>query len=106
MQAFEIRPAKNSEVPILVSIPHTGTFVPDGIAKSFVSEHIRALPMTDWHLHHLYNFLPVLGVTTVFATYSRVVCDLNRPPIAKALYPGKFETGLVATKTFFRKSLQ
>ena len=29
-----------------------------------------------------------------------MTCDLNRPPIAKALYPGRFETGLVATKTF------
>ncbi|MEE8118570.1 MAG: N-formylglutamate amidohydrolase [Gammaproteobacteria bacterium] len=100
MQAFEIRLAEGSDTPLLVSIPHTGIFVPQSIAESFASDAIRALPMTDWHLHHLYDFLPRLGVTTILAKYSRFVCDLNRPPVDQPLYPGRFETGLVATKTF------
>ncbi len=87
-------------MPIIVSIPHTGTYVPPDIAASFASDAIRALPMTDWHLHHLYDFLPALGITTLYANYSRLVVDLNRPPDAAPLYPGRFETGLVATSTF------
>ena len=56
--------------------------------------------MTDWHLHDLYDFLPALGIATIHAHYSRFVVDLNRPPKPRSLYPGRFETGLVATETF------
>ena len=98
---FEIRPPSADEVPILVSIPHTGIYVPEVIAADFASDHIRGLPMTDWHLHELYDFLPALGITTLYATYSRFVADLNRPPDDKPLYPGRFETGFVATETFW-----
>jgi len=99
--AFEIREPNGAELPLVVSIPHTGTYVPDIIAADFASDYIRSLPMTDWHLHHLYDFLPGLGVTTLYATYSRFVADLNRPPDDKPLYPGRFETGFVALKTFW-----
>jgi len=98
---FEIREASANEVPVLVSIPHTGTHVPEDIAADFASDYIRGLPMTDWHLHELYDFLPALGVTTLYATYSRFVADLNRPPDDTPLYPGRFETGFVATQTFW-----
>ncbi len=84
----------------MVSIPHTGVAVPPAIADEFASDEIASLPMTDWHLHHLYDFLPALGITTIHANYSRFVVDLNRPPKPKSLYPGRFETGLVANETF------
>jgi len=61
---------------------------------------MAAQPMTDWHLHDLYDFLPGLGITTIHAVYSRFVADLNRPPDGRALYPGRFETGLVPIETF------
>ena len=80
IRPYEIREPSAPEIPLLVSIPHTGTRVPDAIAADFASDYIRSLPMTDWHLHHLYDFLPALGVTTIYATYSRFVADLNRPP--------------------------
>ncbi len=99
--SYEIREPKGTEVPVLVSIPHTGIHVPEAIAADFASDYIRSLPMTDWHLHHLYDFLPKLGVTTIHATYSRFVADLNRPPDDTPLYPGRFETGCVALKTFW-----
>lgn len=98
---FEIREPNGLELPVVVSIPHTGTHVPDAIAADFASDHIRSLPMTDWYLHHLYDFLPALGISTLYATYSRFVADLNRPPDDKPLYPGRFETGFVALKTFW-----
>ena len=88
------------ELPVVVSIPHTGVEVPPAIADQFANAEIASLPMTDWHLHHLYDFLPALGFTTIHATYSRFVVDMNRPPKAQSLYPGRFETGLVASATF------
>ncbi len=84
----------------MVSIPHTGVAVPPTIAEQFANDEIAALPMTDWHLHHLYDFLPALGFTSIHANYSRFVVDMNRPPKTQSLYPGRFETGLVATATF------
>ncbi len=95
-----------AEAPLVVSIPHTGVEVPGEIAAGFHSGHIRGLPMTDWHLHLLYSFLPRLGVPMLHATYSRFVVDLNRPPRPMAtLYPGRFETGLVPTQTFHGKRI-
>ncbi|HKT32595.1 MAG TPA: N-formylglutamate amidohydrolase [Gammaproteobacteria bacterium] len=104
-QPYEIRTPAAKETPLLVSIPHTGTYVPPGIAAQFASDYIRGLPMTDWHLHHLYDFLPALGATTIYATYSRFVADLNRPPDDAPLYPGRFETGCVALKTFWGEEI-
>ncbi|MGB9429769.1 MAG: N-formylglutamate amidohydrolase [Gammaproteobacteria bacterium] len=99
-EPYEIREPSGAETPLLVSIPHTGVYVPEAIAAQFASDYIRSLPMTDWHLHHLYDFLPALGVTTIYATYSRFVADLNRSPDDAPLYAGRFETGCVALKTF------
>ena len=97
---YEFRPATATPVPLLVSIPHTGNFLPDEVAGSLTSDAMRDQPMADWHLHHLYDFLPALGVDTLFATISRFVIDLNRGTDARPLYPGRFETGLVPLQTF------
>lgn len=101
MKAYEIRRPTVDAIPVLASIPHTGTYVPPEIMARLASDAMRALPMTDWHLHRLYDFLPDLGVTTIHATWSRFVADLNRPPRPQALYPGRFETGIVAQETFW-----
>jgi N-formylglutamate amidohydrolase len=97
---FFVREPSVAGIPVVVSIPHTGVQVPRDISEQFASEYIASLPMTDWHLHHLYDFLPGLGVTTIFANWSRFVVDLNRSPVPLKLYPGRFETGLVANETF------
>lgn len=97
---FEVRPPTAAEVPVLVSIPHTGVRVPEDVAAALAGSDMAALPMTDWHLHQLYDFLPGLGITSIHAVYSRFVVDLNRSPRATPLYPGRFETGLVPTETF------
>ena len=93
-------PAIAAGVPVLVSIPHTGTFIPADIAAQFVDPSSAARMMTDWALHQLYAFLPELGVDVIHATHHRFVVDLNRPPDARPLYPGRFETGLVPTESF------
>jgi N-formylglutamate deformylase len=104
-QPYEIRLPAAAETPLLVSIPHTGTYVPPEIEAKFASDYIRSLPMTDWHLHHLYDFVPLLGATTIYASYSRFVADLNRPSDDTPLYPGRFETGFVALKTFWGENI-
>lgn len=93
-------PPSAPEIPLLVSIPHTGTFVPPEIAAQFADPAIAAELMTDWALDELYTFLPALGVDVICATHHRFVVDLNRPPDARPLYPGRFETGLVPTESF------
>ena len=87
--------------PLLVSIPHCGTHVPDPIAARMTAE-ARPLADTDWHLEQLYDFAADLGASVLAATHSRYVVDLNRPPNGAALYPGADNTELCPTTTFAR----
>ncbi|MFO1050948.1 MAG: N-formylglutamate deformylase [Planctomycetota bacterium] len=88
------------EVPLLVSVPHTGVALPEGVAGRFASERVCALPDTDWHLDRLYEFVPQIGAVLCCARWSRYLIDLNRPADGHALYPGRAETELVPTRTF------
>lgn len=97
---YGLRPPAVPPVPLVVSIPHTGTWLPPEVEASLASPAMAAQPMTDWHLHRLYDFLPLLGATTLYATVSRFAVDLNRAPEPMELYPGRFETGLVPLTTF------
>jgi N-formylglutamate deformylase len=85
--------------PLLVSIPHAGTEVPDWLA-SRLSPAARPLPDTDWHVPELYDFLGELGASVIAATQSRYVVDVNRPHTDESLYPGQLTTGLFPTETF------
>lgn len=100
MTAFYYRPARSEPIGLLVSIPHTGIELPADVAARLAGPQMAALPMTDWHLHELYDFLPELGVETIYARYSRFVVDLNRPADGRALYPGRYETGVIPDTTF------
>jgi len=82
ISSFHVRDAGPNEIPVVVSIPHSGIYVPEAMRTDFASEDIRALPMTDWYLHYLLDFLPAMGITTIYGTYSRFVADVNRPPPA------------------------
>ena len=97
---YSYREPCSREVALVVSAPHVGTYVPPAIAAAFADRKMDSLPMTDWHVHRLYDFVPELGGHFVHATVSRLVIDLNRPPDSRPLYSGRFETGLVATRTF------
>lgn len=85
--------------PLIVSVPHAGRHVPDAIALRMTPE-ARALPDTDWHVDALYRFAPATGATSIVATHSRYVVDLNRDPSGAALYPGADNTELCPTRTF------
>ena len=84
---------------LLVSMPHVGTKLPDGMT-SRMSDEAKRVPDTDWHVDRLYDFLDELGASVLQARFSRYVVDLNRPPDDANLYPGVNTTGLRPTDTF------
>jgi N-formylglutamate deformylase len=85
--------------PLLVSMPHVGTFIPPDLAQR-MSPTARQVPDTDWHLERLYDFAKAMGASVLVATHSRYVIDLNRPPDDASLYPGQNVTGLCPVDTF------
>lgn len=89
----------SGSIPIIISIPHAGTYVPDTIFSRF-SDSAKKLPDTDWHVAKLYDFARELDIHWLVATHSRYVIDLNRAPDDQTLYPGKFTTGLCPITQF------
>ncbi|MGH6948980.1 MAG: N-formylglutamate amidohydrolase, partial [Kiloniellales bacterium] len=85
--------------PLLVSMPHVGTALPEDLAGRLTPAAL-AVPDTDWHVDRLYDFLPALGASVIQANYSRYLIDLNRPPDGTPLYPGASETELCPSSTF------
>jgi N-formylglutamate deformylase len=85
--------------PLLISMPHVGTYVPPPLAARF-TEEARQVPDTDWHLERLYDFANEIGASVLAATHSRYVIDLNRPPDNQNLYPGQDTTGLCPIDAF------
>jgi N-formylglutamate deformylase len=80
-------------VPLLVSVPHAGTHIPDDLARR-MTDSARVCADADWHVHRLYDFARDLGASFLVATHSRYVIDLNRPPDGSSLYPGQDVTEL------------
>ena len=76
---MEIFDFHRGPLPLLISIPHAGTHVPDAIGERFTAA-ARRLPDTDWCVHHLYEFAHAFGASVIKANYSRYVVDLNRAP--------------------------
>lgn len=87
------------EAPLLISIPHMGSFVPPDIKRRLTPEALL-LPDTDWHVDKLYWFAKDMGASILMATHSRYVVDLNRPQDDQHLYPGQVKTGLCPLETF------
>lgn len=85
--------------PLLVSIPHMGTYVPPELAERLTPE-AREVHDTDWHLDRLYAFARDMGASILMATHSRFFIDLNRSPEGTSLYPGQSVTGLCPLDTF------
>ena len=85
--------------PLLISFPHSGTFVPQDLAARLTRE-ARDLPDTDWFVPELYHFHRELGASVIRATHTRYVVDLNRAPDGAPLYPGQRETTVCPTEAF------
>lgn len=96
MQRFDLH---RGNAPLLISLPHNGTRVPEDIAVRLAPAAQR-VPDTDWHVARLYDFARELGASILVPYYSRYVVDLNRPEDDASLYPGQNTTGLCPTTMF------
>lgn len=85
--------------PLVVSIPHLGTVIPDYLRDGYTPQALW-LADTDWHLDRLYAFAKALDATVIHAKISRYVIDVNRPATGESLYPGMITTTLCPTETF------
>jgi formiminoglutamase len=97
MESFSLTPGDS---PLILSMPHPGTGLPDEIAAALNPRGL-ALEDTDWHMRQLYAPIEARWRPSVIeATLSRYVIDLNRDPSGASLYPGQATTELVPTTTF------
>jgi N-formylglutamate deformylase len=95
-------PARNT-IPLVSSLPHSGTHVPRRVDRQFRRYPGPVLSPVDWHLEKLYDFLPGLGVTMLQATHSRYVVNLNRG-LEEPLF-GPERSSAVSEKTCFGRTL-
>ncbi len=90
----------HGSLPILISFPHSGTYLPD-VIRARLTPPALELPDTDWFVPELYaSCLARFDVSSITATHSRYVVDLNRPADGGALYPGRIESAVCPTETF------
>jgi N-formylglutamate deformylase len=85
--------------PLLVSLPHVGTLIPEALKPRLV-ERALAAEDADWHLERLYAFARDLGASVIVPRHSRYVIDLNRPPENTPMYAGANNTELAPTRFF------
>jgi N-formylglutamate deformylase len=85
--------------PLLVSVPHVGTTLPDDQRHRYV-ERARGFEDADWHLATLFDFVRGLGASLIVPRYSRYLIDLNRPRENAPMYPGVNNTELCPTRFF------
>jgi N-formylglutamate amidohydrolase len=95
----EICNLERADGPLLVTVPHAGTLLPQTIASRMTAAG-RALVDTDWDVDRLYAFAGELGATVLAARYSRYVIDCNRDPHGIPLIPGVRSSALCPTETF------
>ena len=90
---------RQGQSPLIVSLPHTGTDLPDWLLPHIVSPWL-AQKDADWWIDKLYDFAADLDATIVHTAISRTVIDVNRDPSGVSLYPGQATTELCPTTTF------
>ena len=101
MDLFSIKSPTAPRVPIVLSIPHSGTHFPSELKNQFDPILSSAPDDTDWFVDRLYDFAPAMGITTIAANISRWVIDLNRNPEGKPLYTdGRIITSICSTTDF------
>ena len=85
--------------PLLVSLPHVGTHIPDELRPRYVERALQTED-TDWFLDRLYAFATDLGASLIVPRHSRFVIDLNRPSDNRPMYAGTNNTELCPTRFF------
>ncbi|HEY4222021.1 MAG TPA: N-formylglutamate amidohydrolase, partial [Myxococcota bacterium] len=76
--------------PLVVSVPHAGTRVPDGDRPLLALEGPALLRDADLFVDRLYAQVPGRGIATLRALVSRYVLDVNRAPddVDREVCPG------------------
>ena len=87
-----------SDGPILLGMPHGGTWLPEAIAAR-LNANGRSLADADWHIRQLYEGL-LPSATIVAANFHRYLIDANRDPSGQSLYPGQNTTEICPTIDF------
>ncbi|WP_027383377.1 N-formylglutamate amidohydrolase [Epilithonimonas caeni] len=101
MEIFKIIEPTVAKVPVVISVPHAGTFIPEDIRSKMDPGISDQLDDTDWFIDKLYSFAGELGITIIVANYSRWVVDLNRDPGNQPLYnDGRVITDVVTITDF------
>lgn len=85
--------------PLLLNVPHAGTWLPPAVKQALRPEAAEGLPDTDWFVDRLYQPLFHTGISVQLATHSRYVVDLNRPADDAARYAGA-ATAVVPVRSF------
>lgn len=96
---MDIFTLETGQAPLLLSLPHDGSLIPETLAADMTPE-ARQAPDTDWFVSRLYAFARELGASILYPRHSRYVVDLNRPPDDASLYPGQNTTGLCPAVQF------
>lgn len=90
---------QEGSLPLIVSLPHTGTEVPGDCASRY-SPGADYIKDTDWHIEKLYRPIVPADATWIRTRISRSVIDVNRPSDGQSLYPGQATTGLCPATDF------
>jgi len=85
--------------PILISVPHDGTLIPDEISKN-MHDFAHKTPDRDFFVAQLFSFAKDFDVSLLKTNISRYVIDMNRPADNTPLYPGQSGTQLCPTTSF------
>ena len=93
--AFELQSGNS---PVVLSIPHTGDYIPDDILDRLTDVGVARID-TDWHVHRVYEGL-LPNATVIRARFHRYVIDANRDPAGGALYTNRKESSLCPEFTF------
>ena len=99
MKPNEVFTLHRGKKPLLVSVPHAGTLLPDEQRQRYV-ERAFAVEDTDWHLSTLFDFVRDVGASFIVPRFSRYLIDLNRPRENVPMYPGVNNTELCPTRFF------
>lgn len=99
---FHIIEAKSDTlVPVIISVPHAGTWFPPEERHMYKPHILQHPPDTDWFVDQIYDFAPQLGATMIKSNISRYIIDLNRPADGTQLYQdGRRNPGLIPWHTF------
>ncbi len=77
---FRLYPARPPRLPVLISSPHSGTFLPAEARARLACDEEALRQLDDGPVHLLFAGAPERGAAMLAATHRRAYVDLNRDP--------------------------